>query len=262
MTTPAAPALSSLDSGEAHLWYVDPERVTDPDLLADFQDLLSPQERLRQRAFAFARDAHQYLVTRALVRLVLSGYAAVPPRSWELIPNVWGKPEIRGPAETSAGLSVPPLRFNVSHTRGLIVCAVTLGVEVGVDAESLERTPLSLEVADRFFAPSEAAHLRQTPAERRWEMFLDFWTLKEAYIKARGLGLNLPLDEFAFQLGPEGVSISFTPRMQDDPHYWQFARYSLERSHKLAVALHRPPGQDIRVQLRAWSPGRWSRTDG
>jgi 4'-phosphopantetheinyl transferase len=116
-------------------------------------------------------------------------------------------------------------------------------------------------VADRFFAPSEAAWLRQTPAERRWETFLDFWTLKEAYIKARGLGLNLPLDEFAFHLGSSEVSISFSPPLQDDPRYWQFVRYSLDRSHKLAVALHRPPGQEIRVKLRAWSPDPGAQAD-
>jgi len=241
-----APALSALSCGEAHLWYVHPEQATHPDLLADYQDLLSPPERLRQQSFAFARDAHQYLVTRALVRLALSRYAPVPPRDWEFSTNAWGKPEIMAPAGT------PPLRFNVSHTRGLIVCAITLGIEVGVDVECLERTPLSLEVAERFFAPSEAACLRQIPAERRWETFLDFWTLKEAYIKARGQGLNLPLEDFAFHLDPSGVSISFSPRLQDNPRYWQFERYSLKGTHKMAVALQRAPNQEIRIVLQAW----------
>ena len=98
----------------------------------------------------------------------------------------------------SAG-RLPDLRFNISHTDGLIACAVTIGREVGVDVEHINRH-LTHDVADRFFAPREVADLQSLPDEEQQRVFFDYWTLKEAYIKARGFGLALPLGDFAFTL--------------------------------------------------------------
>ena len=98
-----------------------------------------------------------------------------------------GKPTIAHPKD------IAPLSFNLSHTERLIVCLVALDREVGVDAEDTERAGETVEVADRFFSPTEVAALRALPAQSRRRRFFQYWTLKEAYIKARGMGLSLPL---------------------------------------------------------------------
>ena len=197
--------------------------------------------------FAFEHDRHSFLITRALVRTVLSRYAVVPPEAWTFVPNGYGKPEIAGPDP------VPPLRFNVSHTRGLVACVVAWERDVGVDVEHLDRPSLGLGLAERYFAPAEVASLRRVPPEEFPRAFLDFWTLKEAYIKARGMGLALPLADFAFHLGPGAIRISFTPRIEDDPNHWQFLRFELKERHKVAVALRRAPAADCRLTLHFWS---------
>ena len=131
------------------------------------------------------------------------------------------------------------LRFNLSHTDGLVVCLVAVEREIGVDVEHTARAgSVGIEIAERFSSPSEVAELRSLPFADQRSRFFDYWTLKEAYIKARGLGLHLPLDQFSFHLGltpvtPEReptrqhgapgpgpappIRISFGPRIPDDP---------------------------------------------
>jgi hypothetical protein len=117
---------------EAHLWYVSPEQISEPDLRT-YHELLAPEEAHRQQRFFFPRDRRQYLVARALVRTTLSRYAPVDPRAWQFRTNCSGRPEIVGNA------GVPPLRFNVSHAPGLVALGVTLERDIGVDVENTER---------------------------------------------------------------------------------------------------------------------------
>ncbi len=122
-----------------------------------------------------------------------------------------------GPRSSIGPPACPDLRFNISHTDGLIACAVTIGREVGVDVEHVGRR-LTHDVAGRFFAPREVADLRALPDDEQQRVFFDYWTLKEAYIKARGFGLALPLGDFAFKLNPpDAPAITFEPALEDDP---------------------------------------------
>jgi 4'-phosphopantetheinyl transferase len=245
----------ALTAHESHVWYVFPDRLTDPALLQAYQVLLSPEEHARQQRFHFALDRHLFLVARALVRTVLSRYASVPPEAWGFTPNRYGRPEITSPADA------PPLRFNLSHTSGLVACAVAWDQEIGVDVEHVGRPGSYVDLARRYFAPSEAARVEALPAEQQQEAFFDYWTLKEAYIKARGMGLALPLADFAFCLEPgQPVRISFTGTIEDDPSSWQFTQLRPSEQHKLAVAVRRPPGHDVGVKARETiplQPGCW-----
>ena len=112
-----------------------------------YRALLSPEEHERMARLVFERDRRRFLLTRALVRTMLSRYAGVAPAEWAFIANVHGRPEI-----LDRPRGVPDLRFNLSHTEGLIACAVTIGREVGVDVEHIQRR-LTQDVAGRFFAP-------------------------------------------------------------------------------------------------------------
>jgi len=209
-----------------------------------YRSLLTNDEHERMARFVFDRDRRAFLLTRALVRTTLSRYAGVAPGDWRFIANVHGRPEI---LDRPAG--VPDLRFNLSHTEGLIACAVAIGREVGVDVEHTSRH-LTHDVAGRFFAPAEVTDLRSLPADEQPRVFFDYWTLKEAYIKARGFGLALPLADFAFKLNPPNPpGISFEPALEDDPKTWQFLQDWPTERHRLALAVRRE-GTDLPVRIR------------
>lgn len=209
-----------------------------------YRALLSPDEHERMARFVFDRDRRAFLLTRALVRTTLSRYAPIRPAAWRFIANVHGRPEI---LDRPAG--VPDLRFNLSHTDGLIACAVTIGREVGVDVEHINRH-LTHDVAGRFFAPAEVSDLKRLPEDDQERVFFDYWTLKEAYIKARGFGLALPLGDFAFKLNPPNPpEIAFEPVLEDDPATWQFLQAWPTPLHRLALAVRRD-GRDLPVRIR------------
>jgi 4'-phosphopantetheinyl transferase len=231
--------------------HVDLVRTSDPAALGkleSYRRLLSKDEHERMARLIFDRDRRAFLMTRALVRTMLSRYAPVAPGDWRFIANVHGRPEIldRPP-------NAPDLRFNISHTDGLIACALTIGREVGVDVEHINRH-LTHDVAGRFFSPGEVSDLRSLPADEQPRAFFDYWTLKEAYIKARGFGLALPLGDFAFKLNPPNPpSISFEPTLRDDPASWQFLQDWPTPQHRLALAVRRD-GADLPVRIRFTTP--------
>jgi 4'-phosphopantetheinyl transferase len=233
-----------LPLNSVHVDLVDPDA---PEAWAQqeaYRALLSKDEEARMARLVFERDRRRFLLTRALVRTTLSRYADVAPAQWTFVANVHGRPEIlnRPPG-------VPDLRFNLSHTDGLIACAVTIGREVGVDVEHIGRR-LIHDIAGRFFAPREVNDLHTLPADQQRRIFFDYWTLKEAYIKARGFGLALPLGDFAFILSPPSPPvITFEPALEDDPSTWQFFQDWPTPQHRLGVAVRRE-GADLPVRVR------------
>lgn len=242
-------SLLTLPTGEAHLWYALPDELTAPALVAAYGELMAPEERERQRRYVFEKNRHEYLITRALARTVLSRYAPVAPKAWTFQAGHYGKPDIASP------IVAPRLRFNLSNTTGLVACLVTVGREVGVDAEELERAGRALDVADRFFSPLEVRALRALPKEAQPRRFTSYWTLKEAYIKARGMGLSLPLEQFSFHISPVSEpTISFDPRLVDNPARWQFARLLPTRSHMVAAAVEVAPGERVSFVVRKTAP--------
>ena len=226
-----------LDEHRLHLWYARPNEITDPALLDEYRDLLSPGELQQQARFKFDKDRHQYLVSRALVRTALSAYTGKEPGSWEFLLNAFGKPML-------AGNSPMPLEFNLSHTPGLVTCLVALGHEVGVDTEDVTRQVDYLPLARRFFAAGEIAVLEGLPPEQQPAAFFRLWTLKEAYTKACGLGLSIPLEDFAFRLAADRPpEISFADRAGDDPDCWQFAEVGLGGRYQVALAVRAPAAE-------------------
>jgi 4'-phosphopantetheinyl transferase len=255
LSTRLTSAATSLER-EVHLWYVEPESVDDPALLDAYDALLAPSERERNRRFVFARHRHQDLLTRALVRTVLSTYhPAVDPRAWEFVTGSFGRPEIAAPPVE------PTVRFNLSHTDGLIVCLVAGDREIGIDVEDTRRSGCTSEIADRYFSPAEVQELRSWPAERQLDRFFDYWTLKEAYIKARGLGLQLPLAQFTIELpgfqqadrAQQKIGITFGPEIDDDPRTWQLTLLDLTARHRIAIAIRRE-GPDLRLRVTKTTP--------
>jgi 4'-phosphopantetheinyl transferase len=240
--------LLPLPPDEVHLWYLLPDDVTDPHLHAAYEAWLAPAERARRDRYYFDRNKIEYLLTRALVRSTLSRYAPVDPAAWAFRANEYGCPAVDHP-------ELAWLRFNLSNTAGLIACAVARDREVGVDVEDTERSGETVQIADRFFSPREVADLRSQPPERQRARFFDYWTLKEAYIKARGMGLSIPLDQFSFVV-EEGnpIRIAFDPRLDDDPAIWQFEQFRLTPTHRTSAAVRRGAGADLAFVVRGTVP--------
>jgi 4'-phosphopantetheinyl transferase len=237
----------ALPPDEVHVWIVEPEQIEDPRLLESYLRLLSPEERDKQRRFHFERHRRQYLVSHALVRLTLSRYAPVKPEAWSFVTNEYGCPRVEGEGRG--------LRFNLSHTDGMAMVAVANNVDVGVDVENTDRPGETVALADRFFAPSEVAALRALEVERQRERFFEYWTLKEAYIKARGMGLSIPLEQFAFELQPgQPPRISFDPRLVDEPAGWQFAQLRPSARHQAALAVRMPRELALKVRCQRTVP--------
>jgi 4'-phosphopantetheinyl transferase len=171
------------------------------------------------------------------VRTVLSRYCDVPPMDWRFVRDAYGRPHVAAPHPP--GLPA----FNLSHTRGLVVCAVTGAPEVGVDVEHVRERSTSLSIADRYFAPAEAAALRALPPELQRERFFHYWTLKEAYIKARGKGLSIPLGDFAFELvGERGLRMRVAEPLKDDPARWRYWLCQPSPEHVAALCIRAEPG--------------------
>ena len=240
--------MDALPLAAVHVDLVDTADATALGRLDSYRALLSDDERERMARFVFDRDRRAFVMTRAHVRTMLSRYAAVAAADWRFVENEHGRPEIFDRPE-----GAPDLRFNISHTDGLIACAVTIGREVGVDVEHIGRH-LTHDVAGRFFAPAEVTDLRLLPPDDQQRVFFDYWTLKEAYIKARGFGLALPLADFAFKLSPPGPpAITFEPSLEDDPSTWQFMQDWPTPRHRLGLAVRRD-GADLPVRLRFVTP--------
>jgi 4'-phosphopantetheinyl transferase len=244
--------LESCLETEAHLWIARPGDIRDPELLLGYDALLTLEERKKVSRFRFERDRHTSLVTRALVRTVLSRYADVPPGDWRFVANEYGRPEISEPAEGRS------LRFNLSHTKGLVVCLVGSGREVGVDVEDRTRDGNLLDIADRFFSPFEVRALRALPPEEQMDRFFFYWTLKESYIKARGMGLAISLSAFSFDLDSpgKGIRVLFDPSLGDDPARWQFSAMSYGRRHAIAAGVESKRDREVKLVLRETVPLR------
>jgi len=242
----------TLPEAEAHLWTVRPGEIRAPELIVAYDALLTEDERTKVSRYRFEKDRHSSLVTRALVRTVLSRYAAASPGDWRFISNEFGRPEILEPREERS------LRFNLSHTEGLVVCLVSRDREVGVDVENRARGGDLLNVADRFFSPFEVKALRALPPEEQMDRFFLYWTLKESYIKARGMGLAISLSSFSFDLDSpgSGVRVLFDPSLGDDPGRWQFSVMSYGRRHAIAAGVESKRARDVRIVLRETVPLR------
>jgi 4'-phosphopantetheinyl transferase len=238
-------AVLALADHEVHVWFTRPERAT-PALAERYQALLSPDERDRHSRFYFDRDRHHYLVAHALVRTTLSQYADVDPAAWTFRNGPHGRPEIAGPDVRAS------LRFNLTHTDGMVAVAVARGVDVGVDVEGFRMRDTGIDIARRFFAPAETAHLERQAPEDRLRVFLEFWTLKEAFIKAIGKGLAAGLATFAMQLD-EPPTVVFATASHGDPADWHFRRLHLANTHLAALAV-RQPGAGPSIVVRETVP--------
>ncbi len=181
----------TLGPDEVHVWAA--SRDADAAEVASLRTLLTVEERRRADRFVSPLDQRRFAVGRGLLRRILGRYLDQSPASIRFQSNPHGKPSLDG----------TPLRFNLSHSGSLMLLAVTSGRELGVDIEQIRPDFGGEAIARRFFAPIEVDSLLSLPLGDRTLAFFQGWTRKEAYIKAQGKGLAMPLDEFAVEIRPE-----------------------------------------------------------
>jgi len=162
---------------------------------------LTADERARAERFHFQKDRKHFIVARGLLRTILGRYLDVASRQLRFSYSPYGKPSLASEFNGDA------LCFNLSHANGLALFAVTRGRQLGIDIERVRADLADEQVAEQFFSLREVAELRTFSGSVRSLAFFNCWTRKEAYIKARGEGLSLPLDQFDVSLAPGGPAI-------------------------------------------------------
>ncbi len=166
-----------------------------------------------------------------MLRLVLSQYAFVRPEEWQFLAGPWGKLEIAAPALDT------PLWFNLSHTDGFAVCVAGRVSQLGVDVENVNRKTSHDELAQRYFAAAEYDYLRNLPPHLQREAFFRIWTLKEAYIKAEGKGLSIPLASFSFRFSADHpAQVTFESSRESNPDHWSFYEFQPAPDYRISLA--------------------------
>jgi 4'-phosphopantetheinyl transferase len=228
-----------LPDDEVQVWQVDLaawEKAT-----GSLFELLDPKEKARAERFKFPAPRNQYVISRGLLRRALARYLKIEACAVEFRTTANGKPELAARSD---------LRFNLSHTRGATVFALAHHRQVGIDVERIRQDTNAMELAERFFSRPEVEWLRSQPASEHLPSFLSCWTAKEAYIKAQGEGLSLPLGSFGVLPMPATAKLQL--KVYADPEEskrWTMWRLDLGPDLCAALAVE---GENCKVRLGQW----------
>jgi 4'-phosphopantetheinyl transferase len=242
------PASLSLAGNEVHIWKASLLWNCTQPLYA----LLAPDEQTKAERFHFDRDRSSYIVGRGLLRLILSVYLSVDPKDLTFEYNRYGKPRLASDLTLD---DRKELQFNVSHSHTLALYAIAWNTSVGVDLEYLRPELDWRQIAEHYFSPREVAALAQVSETQQCRAFFDCWTRKEAYIKAKGQGLSIPLDQFDVSLKPgEPAALIEVRNHSQEVSRWTIRELRPDAAYAAAIAME----GEVR-QLCYWqaSPQLW-----
>jgi 4'-phosphopantetheinyl transferase len=230
-----------LPQDEVHVWRTNIDWPADR--ITQIRQVLSPEEQARADQFHFAVDRMRCIIGRGVLRMLVGHCLGIPPDTLRLGQNRFGKPCLL------AGRA-PTLQFNVSHSGELILIALAFERDVGVDVERIRTELATAEIAARYFSPRECRALMGLAADLQSDAFFTCWTRKEAYIKARGDGLALPLDQFDVSFLPdEPARLVETRHDPTEVDRWTLHGLDSGRAdHKAAVA-----AEGLAWALKCWS---------
>jgi 4'-phosphopantetheinyl transferase len=227
-----------LAADEIHVWTV--PLVAAPAEFDRLGGLLSDSERERAARYVYAPAREQFTITRARLRLLLGSYLGLDPARIMFGTSNTGKPTLPGTS----------LSFNVSHTQGLALIALTAGREIGVDIERVRTQPTHLDMATRYFTPGESQRLNALPPTESERAFFHVWTRKEAFLKAIGLGLSHGLERFEVSVPPdEPCRLLHIDGDAGVAAGWTLLNLELEAGYVGALAVE---GRGYRVRLMDW----------
>jgi len=231
------------------IWHADVTALPgDPALVARALGWLTPVERVRFERFRHDADRLMFLTGRVMARTLVGRALGCEPAAWRWREGPHGRPEIDEPGVDA--------HFNLAHSAGLVVCAVAPDREVGVDVEDLRRRPVDRGFVARYCSPAETADVSAQPDHAWHDRFLTYWTLKEAYLKARGLGVSVSLSNVSFALDPNGVPrVGFLGTLSHFDSRWLFHLTQPTDRHLLAVAV---PIADGAAPIISVHPFEWT----
>jgi 4'-phosphopantetheinyl transferase len=219
-----------LKQNEVHVWLIQTRQANAP--LARVTVCLSDAERDRANRFKFDVDRERYIVSHTAMRSILARYLGCDPSEIAYAIGAHGKPEL-APASR-----ILQLEFNLSHSNDAALVAVAPGRAVGVDIEHIQQKLGWQEIADRFFAPGEIQKLHALPSGEQLRAFFTCWTRKEAYIKAKGGGLSIPLQEFEVSLArDEDPAILWHAEGAQETQPWQFGAIDSPAGYVASIAV-------------------------
>jgi 4'-phosphopantetheinyl transferase len=240
LPTPAARI--PLPAGEIHVWVADLDQLA-PEVRR-LASALSADEAARAARFHFERDRKRFVVGRGFLREVLAGYCGVDPGRLEFEYSAHGKPSLSGDAGGDG------LRFNLSHSHGLALCAVTRDREIGVDIELIRAVEDLDELAASVFSAQERQVLRSLRPDEQLSAFFRCWTRKEAIVKALGQGLSYPLANFDVAFAPgEPARLLRIENSPGESEHFSLHEVPIDRSHVAAIAVE---GAIERLVCGAW----------
>jgi len=215
-------------SDGVQVWHVHIDEVAaDTRLVDTCLTRLSPYESDRYTRYRLDSDRLMFLVGRAMARVLVARGLGIAPMDWEWREGSHGRPEIGAPRTD--------LQFNLAHSAGLVVCALASGRNVGVDVEDFQRRPVDRGLVQRYCSPAEVRDIEASGDE--WhDRFLHYWTLKEAYLKARGLGISVPLSAVSFTLDLTGARVEFLDSLSGTDDRWHFQLCRPTERHLMAIA--------------------------
>jgi 4'-phosphopantetheinyl transferase len=215
-----------------HVWRrsLDPQATT----VNAAYELLSPEERERAARFRVERPRNDFILTRSALRFLLAGYLKKTPQEFAFRLTEYGKPLLVGRSN---------LRFNVSHTEGLALLAFVLRREIGVDVERIRPEPDARKLAERFFSVHERDAMQHLHSDALQEAFFRCWSRKEAYIKARGEGLSLPLSQFDVSIDANVAGVFLQTRPDPtEASRWVIRNLVISPEYAAAVAFAEQSG--------------------
>jgi 4'-phosphopantetheinyl transferase len=238
---------------EVHVWRASLKIA--PTRVQSLSQLLSDDERERAGRFRFQRDRGKFITSRALLRILIGRYLHKRPSEIKFSYGRNGKPFLANKDDLA-------VRFNLSHSKELVLYAVTQGREIGIDIEHISEQVETDPIAGRFFSSSEVAALRALPRGLQRRAFFTCWTRKEAYIKARGGGLSMPLDKFTVSLSPGESALLLD--VQWDPEEvsrWSLAEINPDPRYIAALAVEGHDWLLRRWKLSSYAPALDASTD-
>ena len=233
---------ATIGSDEVHVWRASLDEPASQ--IDSFLRTLAADERARAERFYFHRDRERFITAHGVLRAILGLYLNRAPECLSFRYSSHGKPTLAG---EYAG---DRLHFNMSHSQGVALYAIARGREIGIDVEFIRCNLKVEQIAERFFSDPEIATLRALPKHLQKYAFFLGWTRKEAYIKARGEGLSLPLDQFDVSLTPgEPAALLSTQPDSAEALRWSLQELSLAPGYVAAIAVE---GRGLSLSCWQW----------
>lgn len=234
-----------LGENDIHIWMVNPQQVK---ATLGLSSIISSSEQQKISRYRSDNAQHTALITRTFIRLLLSRYENVAPHLWRFDISELGKPEVIN--------TTLPLRFNLSHNNEMIICAICLNKDIGCDIENLSRRISIDAIAKRFFSAQEYSLISAEPSR-----FFEYWTLKEAFVKATGLGISQGLETFSFEIKKQhgnkqndNIKLTFSHNCkQENPQHWYHSLLFPDQKHCIGVSVNHKKQTDIKPTIRLFS---------